>query len=108
MDEKKEVQEVVPPGAPLPETGNPDTPTAPTPEGPAMKCGYVIGVQDDGSFVFDILGTEPGIIELLGLHAVVGERLQARMDRQLGGKFSLMINKLNQLAEQVSQRGDTQ
>jgi hypothetical protein len=97
-EEKREVEEVVPPGAPLPDDGNPDLPVAPVPEGSPVKCGYVIGVREDGSFIFDVLGTSPGIVELLGLHAIVDERLQARMDRQLGGKFSLVITKLNELA----------
>lgn len=107
MDKKKDVQELVPPGSPLPDDGNPDLPVAPVPDESPMKCGYVIGVREDGTFVFDVLGTSPGIIELLGLHAVVGERLQARMDRQLGGKFSLLIGKLDKLTEFITQGGVT-
>jgi hypothetical protein len=63
-----------------------------------LRCGYFIGVRENGEFVFDVLGTSPGLIELLGLHTVVEERLQARMDKQLGGKFSLVLKRLDALA----------
>jgi hypothetical protein len=99
---KKEVIEVIPPGAPLPDDGDPDIPVAPVPDKPQMKCGYVIGIQEDGTFVFDILGTAPGVMELLGLHNIVGERLEARMDRQLGGKFSLVLGRLDKILEIVT------
>jgi hypothetical protein len=94
----EEVKEIVPPGTPLPDDGNPDMPVAPTPDESPTKCGYVIGVREDGTFIFDILGTVPGIIELLGLHTIAGERLHARMDKQLGGKYSLILGKLEEIA----------
>jgi len=93
-----EVKELIPPGSPLPKTGNPDLPVAPVSDEPQIKCGYVIGIREDGTFVFDILGTDPGIIELLGLHTVVGERLLSRMDKQLGGKFSMLLKAIKELA----------
>ena len=103
----KEVKEVIPPGAPLPDDGNPDLPVAPTPDKPPIRCGYVIGIQENGEFAFDILGTAPGIIELIGLHAIVGERLLTRMDKQLGGKFSLILNRLDKLTEYLVTKGAT-
>ena len=101
-DEKKEVREIVPPGAPLPNDGDPDIPVTPPPDKPQMRCGYIIGIQDDGTFVFDILGTAPGVMELLGLHRIVQERLEARMDKHLGGKFSMLARRLDQILESTS------
>jgi hypothetical protein len=93
----EEVKELVPPGSPLPESGDPDAPAAPIPEGSPVKCGYAIGIREDGTFLFDIFGSDLGIVELLGLHTIARERIEARMDNQLGGKFSLVIDKLNQI-----------
>ncbi len=104
----KDVQELVPPGAPLPDDGNPDLPVAPVSDEPQIKCGYVIGVREDGEFVFEILGTNPGLIELLGLHTIVRERLQARMDKQLKGKTSLLLSRLDDLTKLIQGGLETQ
>jgi hypothetical protein len=32
-----------------------------------LRFGYTVGVNDDGSFVFDLHGEDKGIVQLLGL-----------------------------------------
>ena len=95
---KEDVKELVPPGQPLPESGNPDAPAAPVPNRLPVKCGYAIGVREDGSFVFDIIGTDPGIIELLGLHKIAKEKLESRLDYQLKGKWSSLVDKIDMIS----------
>ncbi|RLF68160.1 MAG: hypothetical protein DRN26_00390 [Thermoplasmata archaeon] len=103
----KKVKELVPPGKELPPTNNPDIPVPPTKGDKAIKCGYVIGVMENGKFVFEILGSTPGLVELLGLHKLAGERIAAKTDAHLGGNFSLIFEKLDELLKQVGvKQGD--
>lgn len=45
-----------------------------TPEGEGgiplneLKIGYVVGLSQDGNFVFDLFGSDKGLVELLGIH----------------------------------------
>lgn len=106
--EKKAVKEVVPPGQPLPESG--DLPVPPAPKEPEIECGYVVGIKEDGSYVFDVLGTKPGLIELQGLHKVAMEHIDALFDQRRNGKFTFLggkvdaaIGKIDQVAMMLSQ-----
>lgn len=61
-----------------------DTQTTPAgPPGPEaqgltlddLKVGYVVGLADDGNFVFDVFGKEKDLLSLLGLHAHADRRV---------------------------------
>lgn len=95
----KTVIESVPPGIPLNDTRDDNLPTAPVPDVAAVVCGYFIALQADGTLVFEIVGSQPGIIQLLGLNVLATERLQNKTDMQLGGKFSVLMDKVEKVIE---------
>lgn len=64
---------------------------------PPMKSGYVIGISEDDQFVFEILGSEPSIVDLLGLHTLAGDRITTRVDFQLGGTSATTLAKLDSI-----------
>jgi len=33
-----------------------------------IKCGYVVALKDNGDLIFELIGTNQGVIETLGLH----------------------------------------
>ena len=95
------VKEVVPPGKLLPKTRNVDVPTAPIPMAPQIRCGYIIGIREDGNIVFELLGNAPGLAELLGLHEVASERLKNKMDNQVASRYKIIVDKLNAILETI-------
>ena len=40
------------------------------------KCGFVVSIKESGELVFEIFGSNPGIVDLLGLHSVIEGRLR--------------------------------
>lgn len=83
MSIEEKIQEVVPPGQPLQDTNDPDLPVAPTPQGSQLKCGYVVGIREDNTLVFEVLGSKPGIIELIGLHKIAWRRIEDKVASKL-------------------------
>lgn len=49
-----------------------------------FKCGYVVGVAKDGSLVWRPIGSDLGVVELLGLHQYAGHRLKGVLDMNQG------------------------
>jgi len=91
------VIELVPPGKPLSTNKNENLPTAPAPSDSPITCGYFIAIREDGSLIFEVVGTKPGLIELLGLNSLAHEKIDTKTDRELGGKISIIVNKLDEL-----------
>ncbi len=49
-----------------------------------IKYAYVVGVKNNGQFVFDVHGDEIGLIELMGLHQYASRRIQGIFDDNHG------------------------
>jgi hypothetical protein len=81
------------------EAASQDTPEQmpPQPTPPPLKSGYVIGIGENDQFVFEILGSEPSVVDLLGLHKLAGDRIEARVDFQLGGETATILAKLDSI-----------
>jgi len=47
---------------------------------PEMTCGYVVGLQPTGDFVFEVIGSRPGIVEIAGLHKYAGVKIDDILD----------------------------
>ena len=47
---------------------------------PEMICGYVVGLQPTGDFVFEVIGSKPGIVEIAGLHKYAGVKIDDILD----------------------------
>jgi hypothetical protein len=41
-----------------------------------VRCGYVVSVDDDGQINFNIFGSKPGMVEVLGLQAVAESKIR--------------------------------
>lgn len=72
-----------------------------TKELPEMSCGYVVGIKPDGGFVFEIVGPEPGLVQLLGLHKYADHRLKLATDMNQGTGFPLVAQQQGQLSEML-------
>lgn len=59
----------------------------PTKEPPQeAKVGYVVGINGEGMFDFQVFGSEPGLVELLGLHQYASLRIQKLLnEKQMSG-----------------------
>lgn len=68
---------------------------------PQMSCGYAVGVKHDGSFVFEILGDTPGLVQLLGLHKYADHRLTLAKEINQGYGFPVLAQQNAQLAEML-------
>ena len=51
-----------------------------------LKVGYAVGITDEGQFDFAIFGSEPGLVELMGLHKFAELRIQKLLqEKQMSG-----------------------
>ena len=98
---KEPVKELVPPGQPL--EPSKDLPVPPAPKEPEVTCGYVVAIKEDGAYVFDVLGNNPGLIELEGLHKVAQEHIDALADQRRNGKFTFLGNKMDAAIGKIDQ-----
>ena len=73
------------------------------------KSAYIVGVTQDDQFVFDFAGTDIGLVELLGLHAFAGHRIQKILSQKEGTGDSISKAILHKLQEGVlvMQQADT-
>ena len=88
-----EVKEVVAPGEKL-ESETTEIPEVPVPQLSPLRTGYTIGVREDGSLVFEVLGSHPQLLEMVGLTEIASERIAIQADVRLNGKFTLLTKQL--------------
>lgn len=72
-----------------------------------LRIGYVVGLTKDGNFVFELLGEQKGLVELLGINAhadarvkQIYERAQASGDaliHEVGKGLGILNQKIDQL-----------
>jgi ATP-dependent 26S proteasome regulatory subunit len=77
-----------------------------------LKVGYVVGLTDDGNFVFDIFGKKKGLVEILGLHQHASLRVQVLYNQtqmsgdalvnEIGKALSVLNQKLDQIVQTVA------
>lgn len=49
-----------------------------------LKTGYVVGLTPEGEFVFELVGKDQGLVEVLGLHQYAGLRVNVLADLNQG------------------------
>lgn len=76
-----------------------------------LKAGFVVGLSKDGNFVFNVLGKEPGLLDLLGLQQLASEKIKqlfnnnnlqgdalvvevAKMVKTVDDKVALLLDKV--------------
>jgi hypothetical protein len=68
---------------------------------------YIVGMDKDGNFLFQVFGKEAGLLQLLGIHAHATRRIQAIYDDKLfaGDRITHEVGKavatVNQKLDQV-------
>jgi hypothetical protein len=72
-------------------------------EMPPLACGYVVGLQEDGKFFFEVLGNNNGLLQLLGLHSYAGHRIDCVKDVNQGTGFPVLAQQNLQIAEVLKQ-----
>lgn len=102
-DLKERVREIITPDKPLPDSHDEDIPVPPPPTQPGIRCGYYVGISEDGILRFDTIGSEPSLTDLLGLHRIAAEKINNIVDSHQKGKFSYMINKIDAMEEKLNQ-----
>lgn len=91
-------------------TGSPVAEEVENPESNAidinnMQVAYVVGLQPDGNFFFQVFGQRQGLVELMGLHQHVTRRIQVLQDQKSGTGDMLTVEALKQL-QVISQKLD--
>jgi hypothetical protein len=78
------------------------------PESP-VRVSYIVGVREDGSFVFNIGGSKPGLLEILGLHSfaankirLIYEKAQLEGDAAIHAQFQQLHQKFNKTLETLN------
>lgn len=66
---------------------------------PQMSCGYIVGVQPDGNFYFQIMGDESSITQLAGIHTYATCRIKLIEEINLGYGFPVLSQQNSQLLE---------
>lgn len=69
-----------------------------------LSTGYVIGLTQDGSFLFQVLGTNPGLAELQGLHdGHAAEQLRQLYNSKQMTAETVTIRMLNDIIKQQAE-----
>jgi hypothetical protein len=74
-----------------------------------VKIAYTVGMKEDGKFIFNISGSGPGLLELLGLHTLASKKIGIMYDKaQMEGEatihaqFQLLHQKFNKTLETLN------
>jgi hypothetical protein len=72
-----------------------------------LKAGYIVGITEEGNFVFELVGQKKGLVELLGMHSHASAKVKAFYDRsqttgdalvaEVGKGLAVLNKKLDQL-----------
>ena len=56
-----------------------------------VKMAYTVGVKEDGQFIFEVTGSKPSLLELLGLQTFAGKKIEIMYGRsQIEGEVGIM------------------
>jgi hypothetical protein len=58
-----------------------------------FKVGYMVGLNKNDEFVFEVFGSENGAIQLLGLHYIAGKRLEDPFEQEKFRKLYDLLQK---------------
>ena len=68
------------------------------PEPKPLRVGYVVGINEQDEIVFEFIGSNPAIIEVLGLHKVADERIRMEMESNIGTGYPAIANSLSKMS----------
>lgn len=77
-----------------------------------LKVGYVVGLTPDGNFIFELLGSERGLVELLGIHQHATKKVNRiydehqlsgdRLTHEVGKAVAISVQKIDQLLSLIA------
>jgi hypothetical protein len=76
-----------------------NTPEPEPDTGEQIRYAYVVGVKNNGQFVFDVHGDEVGLIELMGLHQYADRRIKGVFDDNHGTGDAITMQLFKMLQE---------
>jgi len=82
----------------------PEEPTTTEPEAKSeeeLQYGYVVGLSAKGDLVFKPVGSNPGLVELLGLHRYADHRLLQYVQQGEGGGLVAINERLGKLTQAI-------
>jgi hypothetical protein len=68
-----------------------------------MEVGYLVGLKAGGEFVFEVVGKEPGLVQLMGLHQYATRRINLAADINQAYGPALLAEQHQVLAKQLQQ-----
>lgn len=86
----------------------PDPVDLPESKEPDLAYGYVVGVNKEGGFVFNLLGDDKGIVQLLGLNKFAEKQIETLADSSLNQGLPLVLNALGQIYQKIEELGNEQ
>lgn len=70
-----------------------------------LKIGYVVGLTEEGRFVFDLFGKNKGLVELLGIHQHAKRKVdQVYNDQNMSG--DRLLHEIGRAVASIAQRLD--
>lgn len=67
-----------------------------------LNTGFVVGLTKEGAFLFQVLGAEPGLAELMGLLEHARERVRVLYSSKQVTSDALAVRMLNELGQMVN------
>jgi hypothetical protein len=68
-----------------------------------LKMGYIVGLTKEGNFVFELVGKDRTLVELLGLHQYAQKRVYSILD-EINGSGDRLIKEVGQLINKMAIR----
>ena len=80
----------------MPDETNTETPVETQPAPPPLVAGYLVGLNEEGNFVFELVSKDQSLLELLGIHKYAETRVKMLMDNKLntGDKIVMELGKV--------------
>jgi hypothetical protein len=71
-----------------------------------LKCGYVVGLSQEDHFIFELFGTNKGLVELMGIHQHASHRVNSIYnDQQMAG--DRLVHEVGRAITQLGEKLDT-
>jgi len=70
-----------------------------------LQTGYLVAINQEGNFIFELIGQKKGIVENLGLHKLAEKRLLDLLNQKQGGGDAL-VNEVGHIVLNLSSKID--
>lgn len=68
-----------------------------------FKVGYIVALKEDGNFLFELIGKQHGLVELLGLHKYAEGKVLSILNKAQG-TGDVLMHELGGLIFQLSSK----